>query len=117
MRFLGIPGREYVRQMRELYYSGRGLQFGNPSLGLKIFTIRSSLRSFMKIRLCWGELIHFQFENEIAPGVLQLTAQKVCTLQEIQRHKELATENVLILPLLSGILTGYVFIERWTRSL
>ena len=32
-------------------------------------------------------------------------------VQEKQRHKELTTENVSILPLLSGILTGYMFVN------
>ena len=56
------------------------------------------------------------FENEIGPGVLQLTVQRN-TLQENQRDKKLATENVSILPLLFAILTGYMFVESWTRSL
>ena len=46
------------------------------------------------------------FENEIRPGVLKLTVQKVHKLQENQRHKESATENVSVLPLLSEMLTG-----------
>ena len=34
------------------------------------------------------------FENKIGAGVLQLTVQEICTLQENQRHKKSATENV-----------------------
>ena len=56
------------------------------------------------------------FENEIGPGVHQLIVQKVRTLQENQRHKESANKNVSTLPLLSGILTEDMFVERWTRS-
>ena len=54
------------------------------------------------------------FDNKIGPGVLQLTVQKICTLQENQGHKESATENVSIMSLFCGILLEYMFDERWT---
>ena len=51
------------------------------------------------------------FKKEIRLEVLQLTIQKICTLQENQRQKESAAENVSILPLLFRILTGYMFVN------
>ena len=49
------------------------------------------------------------FENEIGPGVFQLTLQKRMYAARNQRHTESATENVSILSLLYGILTEYMF--------
>ena len=52
------------------------------------------------------------FENEIGPGILKVNVQKTCVLQECQRHKAKATDYVLILSFLSGILAR----ERLLRA-
>ena len=53
------------------------------------------------------------FEIEVEPEVVQLAVKN----NMYAARKDSAIENVSILPLLSGILTGFMFVEHWTRSL
>ena len=46
------------------------------------------------------------FENKIGPGVLQSRVHQTCLLQECLRHKALEREQILILFLFSGSLSG-----------
>ena len=46
------------------------------------------------------------FGNKIGPGVLQSRVHQTCLLQECQRHKALEREQISILFLFSGSLSG-----------
>ena len=57
------------------------------------------------------------FENEIGPGEQQLTVQN--SMYDARKPKAPGPGHCKCFDsaLLSGILTGYMFVERWTRSL